>query len=330
MNCISICTDGAAAMVGRYKGFVSRIREKQRDIIVTHCFLHRETLVVKTLPADLASTLNTVVSIVNFVKTKPLKSRMFAILCEEMGADRTNLLLHIEIRWLSRGKVLARVYALRNELIVFLTNEQRDEAKLVINDDWWARVAYLADIFQHLNELNTRMQGCKENVLTSIDKINGFRSKVQLWQQHVKNQNLEIFPLSQKCEGNVNIASLSETIQKHLNILEKKLSFYFPSTALDCYDWVRKPYSSEAEVDITLTLQEQEELTELRQDRGLRLRFSDLPLESFWLKTSNEFSNLAYRAISILLPFSTTYLCETSFSAMTAIKVKKTRKVESC
>ena len=136
-NCISICTDRAAAMVGRYKGFVSRIREKQRDIIVTHCFLYCETLVVKILPADLASTLNTVVSIVNFIKTKPLKSRMFAILCEEMGADHTNLLLHTEIRWLSRGKVLARVYALRNELIVFLINQQRDEAKLVVNDDWW-------------------------------------------------------------------------------------------------------------------------------------------------------------------------------------------------
>ena len=27
-NCKSICTDGAAALVGRYKGFVSRIREK--------------------------------------------------------------------------------------------------------------------------------------------------------------------------------------------------------------------------------------------------------------------------------------------------------------
>ena len=66
---------------------------------------------------------------------------------------------------------------------------------------------------------------------------------------------------------------------------------------------VREPYSSEAEVDTTLTLQEQEQLTEQRQDRGLRLRFSDLPLESFWLKTSNEFSNLIYRAISILLPF---------------------------
>ena len=39
-----------------------------------------------------------------------------------------------------------------------------------------AKLAYLADIF-HLNELNTRMQGRNENLLTSTDKINGFRLK---------------------------------------------------------------------------------------------------------------------------------------------------------
>ena len=106
-------------MVGRCKSFVRRIREKQPKAVITHRFLNREALVAKTLPADLASVLNTVISIVNFIKTKPLRSRMFAILCEEVGADHTNLLLHTEVRWLFRGNVLARVYDLRNKLLYF-------------------------------------------------------------------------------------------------------------------------------------------------------------------------------------------------------------------
>ena len=51
-NCTSFCTDGAAAMVGRNKGFVSRMKDRNPDVIVTH-FLHREALVAKSLPADI-------------------------------------------------------------------------------------------------------------------------------------------------------------------------------------------------------------------------------------------------------------------------------------
>ena len=47
-NCRSVCTDGAAVMVGRYKDFIGRIREKRPDLIVMHCFLHREALVERT------------------------------------------------------------------------------------------------------------------------------------------------------------------------------------------------------------------------------------------------------------------------------------------
>lgn len=75
-DCTSVCTDGAAAMVGCTKGFVSRPKERNPDMILTQCFLHREALVAKTLPADLVPVLDNVVRMVNFVKSRPLK-RLF-------------------------------------------------------------------------------------------------------------------------------------------------------------------------------------------------------------------------------------------------------------
>ena len=113
---ISICTDGTTAMFGRNKDFVHRVKKRNQNVIFTLCFLHCEALISKTLPADLIPVLNNVVSMVNFVKMRPVKSRLFDLLCEEMGAEHATLLLHTEVRWLSRGKVLARVYELRGEL----------------------------------------------------------------------------------------------------------------------------------------------------------------------------------------------------------------------
>ena len=68
-------------MVGRTKGVVSRVKERNLDVIVMHCFLHHEALVGKTLPADQVPVMDDVVRMVNFVRTQPGKSRIFASLC---------------------------------------------------------------------------------------------------------------------------------------------------------------------------------------------------------------------------------------------------------
>ena len=89
----------------------------------------------------------------------------------------------------------------------------------------------MADIFQHQNELNTRMQGRNENLLTNTDKKNRLCSKVQLWQQHVESTNHIMFPLTQKWQG-VNTAALCKTIGKHLKTLDKSCHFIFPHPPL--------------------------------------------------------------------------------------------------
>ena len=45
--CINICTDGAAAIMGRSEGFVSGVKERNQTVISKHYFLHRKALVFK-------------------------------------------------------------------------------------------------------------------------------------------------------------------------------------------------------------------------------------------------------------------------------------------
>jgi hypothetical protein len=62
---VSICTDGAASMTGKVKGLKDKVHEVNPEIRFDHCFLHREAIVAKILPAPLQSVLDEVVKIVN-------------------------------------------------------------------------------------------------------------------------------------------------------------------------------------------------------------------------------------------------------------------------
>lgn len=111
------------------------------------------------------------VKTVNFIKARPLNSRLFSVLCDEMGSEHRQLLLHTEVRWLSRGKVLARLYELRDEVSLFLLDTKFDLSGRFNDADWLAKLAYLSDIFEHLNGLNRSLQGKSFTLFHTQDKV---------------------------------------------------------------------------------------------------------------------------------------------------------------
>ncbi len=47
---------------------------------------------------DLKTVLDDAVRMVNYIKSRPLQARLFSLLCEEMGCEHRQLLLHTEVR----------------------------------------------------------------------------------------------------------------------------------------------------------------------------------------------------------------------------------------
>ena len=64
-------------------------------------------------------------------------------------------------------------------------------------------------------------------------------------------------------------------------------------------------------------------LIELSFDRSLKSKLETVGLAKFWLHISNEHTVLSLRAVNVLLPFTTTYLCDPGFSVMIAIGLKQ-------
>ena len=71
------------------------------------------------------------------------------------------------VRWFSLGKVLARLFELRHEINQFILSQNNHHLYKHLEDDRRiAKLDYMTDIFEHLNELNIKTQGKNENILT--------------------------------------------------------------------------------------------------------------------------------------------------------------------
>jgi hypothetical protein len=56
IDCVAVCADGAPAMMGSKKGFMSYVKKKNKNAIIIHCLLHRENLAAKNIEENLSES----------------------------------------------------------------------------------------------------------------------------------------------------------------------------------------------------------------------------------------------------------------------------------
>uniref|UniRef100_A0A8C6T1B5 Uncharacterized protein n=1 Tax=Neogobius melanostomus TaxID=47308 RepID=A0A8C6T1B5_9GOBI len=224
----------------------------------THCFLHRESLAAKKMSPELHKAMTISVKAINFIKNSAVNSRCFAKLCEDIEADHVQLLYHSEVRWLSRGLVLNRLYELKNEVCCFLKEKN---------------------------------PSCQHIFLRKI----------------------------------------TDLVSRHLSQLAGHFDEYFPEDPSDGHLWIVDPFSVDpTKNDVALPSELESQLLDVSTDSTFKVRYWDkLDLASFWIVVSKEYPSLALRAVKLLLPFTTTYLCESGFSIVTTTKTKARNRLST-
>ena len=306
-------------MIGVRSGFVARVREKNPSITVVHCVIHRQVLASKTLPEELKIVMDTVIKSINFIKTRASNTRLFKAMCEELGSEHVGLLFHTEVRWLSRGRVVQRVYELRNEISDFLATKDHCDAEKFKDDIFLVKLAYLCDVFGALNSLNLSLQGQGSCLLDVQSKLDGFCAQLDVWIRRVDNGNVAMLTTVDSLIQTTGVTCPTALIYEHLKELRGKLEHYCPKAHRNTDVWVKQPFASR-ESCIEDSDRVKDEFVQLRADEVSKEEFSAQELPTFWLSTSDDYPQLFRRALKVLLPFPTTYLCESGFSALFHMK----------
>ena len=194
----SITTDGAPAMTGRHAGFIAQCRNGPDfpTFLHYHCIIHQQAISAKVTGFDHVMT--PVVRIINSIRSKAKQHRMFKMLLDELSAEYGDLLLHTEIRWLSRGRILKRFLSLLSEVKEFMLSKGED-ASLLEEPEWLLDLAFLTDLTEKLNHLNRELQGKDKTVAHMISPVNAFKAKMNIFSAQVKRKKCCIFLLCRQC-----------------------------------------------------------------------------------------------------------------------------------
>ncbi|KAK3889500.1 hypothetical protein Pcinc_006472 [Petrolisthes cinctipes] len=327
-------------MMGKENGCVALIKKDVRnenadqDILGVHCIVHQEALCGKIM--NLTHVMDVVLKCVNEIRSKGLKHRQFQAFLEEIDAEFKDVPYHTEVRWLSRGRILERFLSLRKYIEMFVndkmpelkTKNGKQVSSFFSDPEWLLDLAFLVDITQHLNSLNTRLQGNDQLITEFMNHVKSFQNKLVLFQKQLEKGILLQFKSMQTI--------LSETVTppdysrfvKHCEDLKVNFEKRFQDLhgrqqSLSLFE---NPFLVNAEDFNDADLQM--EILDIQANSALQGFFTNHTLVAFYERVDREKLPLIHHnACFWAVQFGSTYVCEQSFSRMKVNKSKYRTKV---
>uniref|UniRef100_A0A0E9XBG8 HAT C-terminal dimerisation domain-containing protein n=1 Tax=Anguilla anguilla TaxID=7936 RepID=A0A0E9XBG8_ANGAN len=266
--------------------------------------------------------MSVVVKTVNFIRARGLNHRQFDTFLSD-NVIHAGLPYHTDVRWLSRGAVLKRFFELRGEIRQFMEKKGRPVKELKCKE-WVQDLAFMVDITQHLNTLNTTLQGRNRVVTQYYDSISAFKMKLSLWETQLSNGDTAHFSCLTAVRPeapdrpNNDLEKYKDNITDLLREFEQRFQVF--SELKNKFGFFRSPFTvkpSDMPADIQL------ELIDLQCDSAMKDKFGSVGLDTFYQYLVPGYPKLTAMAAKVLSMFGTTYLCEQVFSVMNNNKTKQ-------
>lgn len=318
----SVCTDGAPVMVGKKEGFVGQLMKNNVNVPCFHCIIHQQALFSKAI--GMMQAMKVAVKIINKIRGghNSLRHRKFVSFLKDLDADYGDLLLYTEVRWLSRGKSLERLFNLRKEVVEFLMEEDSfDSGELLDflkNPKFLLDLAFLCDMTSYINQLNFSLQGKNKSIIDLVQNVTQFQQRLEILNEQLQLENFTNMPKTNELVQEFTILDrkpqFSDTLKTLKQMYEER--FHDFRTIKDTISLFNAP--------LTCNILDQD--TELHEEL-YRMRCDiSLPLSTgieFWQQIREESypktKDAIYRIYSM---FGSTYSCEVAFSTLKNILSK--------
>ncbi|XP_029654093.1 protein FAM200A-like [Octopus sinensis] len=228
-------------------------------------------------------------------------------LCVDNDEDFVRLLMHTEVRWLSKGDCLGRIFSLFDTVVEFfksLNSHLGPDLESIKHD-----VAYLADIFAKFNVLNVQLQFADTNLIKNIGR-----------------KELNQFPRLDNLKNLLSEDDLENYVE-HLITLENDMKQRFKDLCeLEVPDWIIDPFQDIDDVESCCQL----ELIVLKNDWELKPTFKRKSYQDFWLQAviPEKYPVLWEKAKLFFIAFPTSYLVERSFNVLSQLVAKSRNRLD--